>query len=84
MKAMGADHYLGVGRQTGSAFMESFEVLATITLYWEVQMVLHLLGWKVDLIRFPTMYDMNPEMSQVGIEFHVKLRYLSVNSVLCV
>ena len=84
------------GRPTGSAFMESLEVLAcllsfraafsksTITFYWEVQMALRLLGWKVDLIRFTTMYDMNPEMSQVGIEFHVKLRYLSVNSVLCV
>jgi len=46
--------------------MDSLEVLArllsfctafsksTITLYWEVQMVLLLLGWKVDLISFPT------------------------------
>jgi len=59
------------GRPTGSAFMESLEVLArllsfcatlsksTISFYWKVQMVLRLLGWKVDLINFPTMYDMN-------------------------
>ena len=84
------------GRPTGSAFMESLEVLAcllsfraassksTITFYWEVQMALRLLGWKVDIIRIPTMYDMNSEMSQVGIEFHVKLKCLSRELSLCV
>jgi hypothetical protein len=40
-------------------------------------MALRLLGWKVDLIRIPTMYDMNSETSQVGTEFHVKLKSLS-------
>ena len=74
----------GGGRPTGLAFMESLEVLgrllsfcaafskSTITLYWEVQMVLRLLGWKVDLIIFPTMYDMDPKTTHVGTEFHVK------------
>ena len=71
----------GGGRPSGSALMESLEVLAcllsfcaafsksTITLYWEVQMVLRLLGWKVDLISFQ---NMNPEVTHVGTEFHVK------------
>ena len=71
----------GGGRLTGSAFVESLKVLArllsfcaafsksTITLYWEVQMVLRLLGWKVDLISFQ---NMNPEATHVGTEFHVK------------
>ena len=84
------------GRPTGSAFMESLEVLArlitfraafsksTITFYWEVQMVLRLLGWKVDLIMIPTMYDMNSETSQVGTEFHMKLKSLSCELSLCV
>ena len=84
------------GRPTGSAFMESLEVLArllsfcvafsksTITFYWEDQMSLRLLGWKVHLIMIPTMYDMNSEMSQVGIEFHVKLKCLSRELSLCV
>ena len=86
----------GGGRPSGSALMESLEVLAcllsfraafsksTITFYWEVQMALRLLGWKVDIIRIPTMYDMNSEMSQVGTEFHVKLKYLSCELSLCV
>ena len=61
--------------------MESLEVLArllgfcaafsksTLSFYWKVQMVLRLLGWKVDLISFQ---NMNPEATHVGTEFHVK------------
>ena len=74
----------GGGRPTGSAFMESLKVLArlfsfcaafsksTITLYWEVQMVLRLLGWKVELESRLDKLSMNPETTHVGTEFHVK------------
>ena len=81
---MVAGHFLGRWKAKGLAFMDSLEVLArllsfctafsksTITVYWEVQMVLRLLGWKVDLISFPTMYNVEPETRHVGTEFHVK------------
>jgi hypothetical protein len=45
--------------------------------------VLHLLGLKVDSIKFLMMYGMNNETTQIGTEFHVKFELLVMRTQSC-